>query len=263
MKGASALGVPQPASSSSEPGRAEAPPSLPPHAIHQAHDCWRRWYRLANTVSMTRILALLAHFLLRDACRDLASGLRALESKRARERSIAGPLLTALILAEDRRFLRHGGVDVIAICRAVFGVVTRRALGGGSTVEQQLVRTLTNDRSRTLRRKIREILLAATVRDTLGKRSVAIAYLRVAYFGWRMNGVDEACRRLAIDQARVNPHEAAQIVARLKYPQSMHASSSRWAAINARVRWIARQESARRRDRPRRRNEPVLGVAEL
>jgi membrane carboxypeptidase/penicillin-binding protein len=212
---------------------------------------------------MTHFLAILAHVFLPDACSHLARSLRKVQARNADAGRVAGTFVTALVLAEDRRFFRHGGIDAIAICRALFGLLTRRNLGGGSTVEQQLVRTLRNDRARTLLRKLREVLLAATVRESLGKRSVAVAYLRVAYFGWRMNGIEEACRRLGVVQAHASTHEAARIVARLKYPQSMYAPMSRVVAINARVRWIARLDFARRRERLRRRDGSVFGIAEV
>ena len=88
-----------------------------------------------------------------------------IENERARiGRANIDPLLVAaLIAAEDRRFFRHAGIDFGRTLRAALGWFLGRRSGGGSTVEQQLVRVLTGRMERTLGRKLREILAAAGV----------------------------------------------------------------------------------------------------
>ena len=54
---------------------------------------------------------------------------------------------------------------------------------GASTIEQQLVRVLTNDYERTLKRKLKEIYLASHLRKYADKETIAIAYLDIAYYG--------------------------------------------------------------------------------
>src|SRR6267378_715365 len=77
--------------------------------------------------------------------------------------SIPQVLISALLVAEDHRFYVHGGVDPLAILRAIWHSFYHRRLIGGSTIEQQLVRTLTERKERNLKRKIRELALAFCV----------------------------------------------------------------------------------------------------
>ena len=63
---------------------------------------------------------------------------------------------------------------------------------GASTINQQLVRVLTNRYERTFKRKVKEILLASLVARAIPKTDIPGIYLSVAYFGWRMNGLVQA-----------------------------------------------------------------------
>lgn len=165
-------------------------------------------------------------------------------------RRVPPVLIEALIAAEDHRFRHHRGVDVRAVARALLGMLTGRSLGGGSTIEQQLYRTLTGRRERTLVRKLRELLGARMLGGLLDKDALASLYLVVAYFGARMNGVEQACARMQIDLAAMDALQAAGLVARLKYPEPRVAGAARLQQIERRVAWIVRrmQESGRRHD---------------
>src|SRR2546421_12250862 len=66
---------------------------------------------------------------------------------------ISDRLVAALVVGEDKRFWSHFGIDLAAICRALYHIVVYRQLQGASTVEQQLVRTLTEYRKLSVRRK--------------------------------------------------------------------------------------------------------------
>jgi transglycosylase len=131
------------------------------------------------------------------------------------------PLLAIqlLVSGEDHRNGRHSGIDVRAIARAIWRTYVQRRREGGSTIEQQLVRVLTGRFERTIRRKVREILLAVVVAHEFEKRLLATLYLDAAYYGWHMNGFAQACHRLAITPAHMDLLAAAGLVARLKYPQ--------------------------------------------
>jgi membrane carboxypeptidase/penicillin-binding protein len=133
-----------------------------------------------------------------------------------------------LILAEDRRFENHGGVDIVALSRAILHWISGRGLEGASTIEQQLVRTLTGQRERTIRRKFKEMLLASRIRTILPKHEIAKIYLRIAYFGWNMNGYTAACKRLAISTSSpISMRDAVALVSRLKYPEPKMPSALR------------------------------------
>ncbi len=147
-------------------------------------------------------------------------------------------LVKTLVAAEDQRFWSHRGVDIPAIVRAIYSAIFRRRLQGASTIEQQLVRTLTNDRKLTFGRKLREIGLACVVGDFLTKREVAILYLCCAYYGWRMNSLGEACGRMGLSAKTVGYHHSAELVARLKYPEPECASVAWRQSMERRATYI-------------------------
>lgn len=158
-------------------------------------------------------------------------------------------VIETLIQAEDHRFLEHRGIDSRAIARAalVTTLTTRRE--GGSTITQQLVRVVSRDYRPTFQRKFKELCLAAWIDERVAKTEQAASYLRVAYFGWRMNGIAQAASRLEISFP-CTASEAAAIVARLKYPEPEHASSERVALIQRRQLHILERIGKKNVDTP-------------
>ena len=101
--------------------------------------------------------------------------------------------LAQLVIAlEDKRFWKHHGVDLIALTRAFVQMLLGRSKGGASTIDMQFVRTVTQERDLTFRRKLREILLAVAVRREFGARLILTRYLAIAYTGTGLNGMEDA-----------------------------------------------------------------------
>lgn len=126
-----------------------------------------------------------------------------------------------LISGEDHRFFYHIGFDIIAITRAVKNRLLHDKIEGASTIEQQLVRVLTNDYQRTFSRKIREILLATTLTSVIPKRAIPKIYLNVAYFGAGMTGLQQTFTKLQISKTdNISIDDAASIISRIKYPSA-------------------------------------------
>jgi membrane carboxypeptidase/penicillin-binding protein len=116
-----------------------------------------------------------------------------------------------LIRAEDHRNSMHFGIDPIAIIRCVYLKLTRRIIQGGSTVEQQLVRTLTCRYEKTLRRKLREQIIAILLNYVIkNKKEIGKAYLHCAYFGHDKVGF--------FNLSLSDKEDASELIARLKYP---------------------------------------------
>lgn len=140
-----------------------------------------------------------------------------------------------LISGEDHRFYYHIGFDFIAIIRAVRNRIIYRKVEGASTIEQQLVRVLTNDFDKTFRRKIQEILLATSVSSIVPKNAIPKIYLNVAYYGTGMNGLTQTYLKLGISVKDELPIEqAAEIVSRIKYPQPSDLNQKRLRQIEIR-----------------------------
>lgn len=129
-------------------------------------------------------------------------------------------IIHLLILGEDRRFYQHIGFDIIGICRAVIQIVVHGKLEGASTIEQQLVRVLIGDFRRSIKRKIKEIVLATVVNSYIKKKNVPVSYLYVAHYGTNIDGIRSIMNRFELNITDYIKLElAAEIVARIKYPE--------------------------------------------
>ena len=106
---------------------------------------------------------------------------------------ISEPLQQAVLIAEDRRFYEHNGVDVRRISAAMLANFRRgRIVQGASTITQQFVRASVLDRTRTYGRKIREAWLSHRLEEKFGKKAILQAYLNHVYFGEGYYGVQAA-----------------------------------------------------------------------
>ncbi|MBU2517609.1 MAG: transglycosylase domain-containing protein [Proteobacteria bacterium] len=140
-----------------------------------------------------------------------------------------------LIVAEDKRFIRHNGVDIRGLSRALYRTIFLRKIEGGSTIEQQLVRTLMGWYEKTIFRKMKEICFALVVSKFVPKHEVAYIYLFIAYFGWKMKGIHQTCNTLNINPFGISSQVAAEVVARLKYPQPRIMTKERGLLIARRA----------------------------
>jgi penicillin-binding protein 1A len=90
----------------------------------------------------------------------------------------------ATIAIEDQRYYQHGGIDYEGIVRAAIkNLEAGKAVEGGSTITQQLVRNLYVGRERTLQRKIREARLAEELERKHSKRWILESYLNSVPYG--------------------------------------------------------------------------------
>lgn len=93
-------------------------------------------------------------------------------------------LVDALLAAEDRRFYEHPGVDVRGLARAVLANVRAgRAVQGGSTLTQQLVKNFILTPERSLWRKFNEAMLALVVEARYDKDEILEAYANEIFLG--------------------------------------------------------------------------------
>ncbi len=101
----------------------------------------------------------------------------------------------AVIAAEDARFYQHGAVDLRGIARATIkNLMAARVKEGGSTITQQLAKTLFLSHERTLERKVREFELAREIEQRYTKDQILEMYLNCIYFGHGAYGVEAAAR---------------------------------------------------------------------
>lgn len=101
----------------------------------------------------------------------------------------------AFIAAEDARFYQHPGVDVWSILRAFLHNIKSGDRGqGGSTITQQVARSLLLTREKTYVRKIKEAILAYRIDNSLTKDEILHIYLNEIYLGAGAYGVEAAAQ---------------------------------------------------------------------
>lgn len=100
-----------------------------------------------------------------------------------------------LLFIEDRQFRSHPGVSVRALIRAALGYLGWKRRSGGSTLTQQLARTLlVTDFKKTLRRKIVEFPLALWTESIFEKEEILNLHLVSVRFAYDSNGVLDALK---------------------------------------------------------------------
>ncbi|CAN5750237.1 PBP1A family penicillin-binding protein [soil metagenome] len=131
-------------------------------------------------------------------------------------------LRNAFVAVEDHRFFQHLGVDPIALGRAVLRNVRSDSVQGGSTLTQQLARTLFLSNQKTYGRKIREAMLALMIDSELSKDQVLELYLNRIYLSAGVYGVETMSRLLFGKPAKnVTLAEAALIAGLARAPSAL------------------------------------------
>jgi penicillin-binding protein 1A len=102
-------------------------------------------------------------------------------------------LIEAFIAAEDARFFEHQGVDFFSIMRAlVKNITSMDIVQGGSTITQQITKSLLLSPEKSYARKIKEAILAYRIEKSLSKSDILSIYLNQIYLGHRSYGIEAA-----------------------------------------------------------------------
>ena len=236
------------------------PPNLPPPALDRPRRWPRRlrWALIAAIWSGLAIAVVLLWFL-----RDLPRPETALEAVRrpsltlldrsgrpfAHFGDLVGEvvhladlppaLANAVVATEDRRFWQHDGLDPIGLGRAL--LVDLRAghvVQGGSTITQQVAKTLFLSNARTVRRKLQELLLTLWLERHFTKREILEIWLNRVYFGAGAWGVDAAARiYFNISARHLEVWQAAMLAGLPRAPSRFNPLVSQ-AAATARTREV-------------------------
>lgn len=132
-------------------------------------------------------------------------------------------LVLAFLAAEDKRFFSHGGVDLLATLRAVWGQLTGQSRSGASTITMQLIKISSPPAERNARTKLKEILQARRLEMSMSKEDILRAYLNRAEFSNRCRGVETAARfYFGKPAAQLSRHEAALLAGLVKAPSRLN-----------------------------------------
>ena len=186
---------------------------------------------------------------------------------------IAPDLRNAVIAVEDHRFYGHPGIDPIGVGRAVYRDLRFGKLEGGSTLTQQLARTLFLSNKKTPLRKGQEAVLALLLEHELSKQQILELYLNRIYLSAGVYGVETMSRNLYGKPASsLTLPEAALMAGLIRAPSALSPWSNLDGALD-RSRVVLKrmreegfitpeQEKAAAQVRPRIRPFPGATVAE-
>ena len=129
-------------------------------------------------------------------------------------------LIHAFISAEDGNFFQHKGLNYRAILRAfIANLKAGKKIQGGSTITQQLARTLLLSKEKTYTRKFKEAVLAVRMENSLTKQDILYIYLNQIYLGHGAYGIEMASQTYFQKSVQdLNTAEAALLAGLPKAP---------------------------------------------
>lgn len=149
----------------------------------------------------------------------------------------------AFISAEDKNFYSHKGYDVTSIAAAARDAIVSRGqnMRGASTITQQVMKNFLLGGERTGERKVKEIILASRIEETLNKEKILELYLNEIFLGQNSYGVAAAAQTYFNKPlADLAPHEAAMLAAMPQAPSKYHPVTAK-ARVTERRNYVLRE----------------------
>lgn len=126
-----------------------------------------------------------------------------------------------VVAVEDRRFYEHAGFDAKGIGRAIWvNIKAGSKAEGGSTITQQLSRTLFLSNEKTYSRKIKEVFIATAIEEKYSKEAILNMYLNEVYMGRGSSGVATAARiYFGQDVMNLNEAQMTMLIGMIQSPE--------------------------------------------
>ena len=144
----------------------------------------------------------------------------------------------AFVAAEDQRFYTHAGYDATSMVAAFRDAILSRGqtLRGASTITQQVMKNFLLSGDRTGERKIKEIILAVRLEETLSKEKILELYLNEIFLGQNSYGVAAAAQTYFNKPLTdLGPGEAAYLATLPKAPSDLHPVRNKDRALERRA----------------------------
>lgn len=127
----------------------------------------------------------------------------------------------AVVAVEDRRFYEHSGFDAKSIGRAIYNDLREGSKAeGGSTITQQLARTLFLTNEKSYSRKIKELFIAVSIENKYTKEAILNMYLNEIYMGRGCSGMTCAANSyFGKKVSQLNKAEITMLVGIIQAPE--------------------------------------------
>jgi len=150
-------------------------------------------------------------------------------------------LKEATVAIEDKNFYKHQGFDPMGWVRAMFNIVFRHRLQGGSTLTQQLVKNVLLTPRRTIGRKIKEFVLAVQIEKKYTKDEILQMYLNEAPYGGTAWGVQAAAETYFVKEVEELSLIESAILAGLPQSPSVYSPFIGGEAYKSRTKDVLRR----------------------
>ncbi len=108
-------------------------------------------------------------------------------------KNVPARVIDAFLSAEDDKFFEHKGVDYFGLARAMFANFRAgKVVQGGSTITQQVAKSLLLSSERSITRKVKDFILAQRIEEKLNKNEILYLYLNQVYLGGGYYGIKAA-----------------------------------------------------------------------
>lgn len=108
-------------------------------------------------------------------------------------KDVPARVIDAFLSAEDDKFFEHSGVDYLGLARAMFANFRAgKVVQGGSTITQQVAKSLLLSSERSITRKVKDFILAQRIEEKLNKKEILYLYLNQVYLGGGYYGIKAA-----------------------------------------------------------------------
>jgi len=149
----------------------------------------------------------------------------------------------AFVSAEDKNFYRHQGFDIGGIGKAAYDALASRGatVRGASTITQQVMKNFLLSSDRSIERKVKELILATRLEQTLNKDQILELYLNEIFLGQNSYGVAAAAQTYFNKTlSQLTPHEAAMLASMPQAPGRYHPVRAR-EALTGRRNYVLRE----------------------
>lgn len=156
--------------------------------------------------------------------------------------SVPDKFAECIVHYEDKRFRRHGGVDVLSACRALKqNIISGRVVSGASTITMQVIRLSRPGAPRTVAEKLLEAVLAVRLEFRCSKDKILLLYASNAPFGGNVVGLEAAAWRYFGRPADdLSWAESAMLAVLPNSPSMIHPGKGREALLAKRNRLLDR-----------------------
>ncbi len=151
-------------------------------------------------------------------------------------------LIQAFVSSEDARFFKHRGVDFLSILRALWkNIWAGEIVQGGSTITQQVTKSLLLSPEKSFSRKIKEAVLSYRLDQDLSKEDILYIYLNQIYLGHGAYGVEAAARTYFGKRARDITLAESAILAGLPQAPSRYSPLLHLQKAKERQRYVLKR----------------------